>query len=131
MQSFKFTILILCIVFSFSCKDNSTNPKTILPTRALSLSASATTGTAPCDIVFTGTFNSYTDTTRMHFPDMFIIGSAGMTVIPYALPDTTVPAKRIYIDTLHYPYAGSYSVHMLLQTTTQDISSDTITIAVH
>lgn len=67
----------------------------------------------------------------MLYPDMFIIGGAGLTVIPYALPDTTVPAKRIYTDTLNFPGAGTYSIHMLLQTTTHTIFSDTITITIH
>lgn len=131
MQSLRLTLFILCVVFSFSCKDNPTKPDNTLPTRALSLSAKITAGTAPCDIILIGTFNAYTDTTKMRYPDMFIIGAAGLTVIPYSLSDTTVSAKRTYIDTLHFPYTGTYSIHMLLQTTTQNISSDTMTITIY
>lgn len=130
MQSLKFTVLILCIVFSFSCKDNSTSPNATLPTRALSLSASTTTGTAPCDVILTGTFNAYTDTTKMYYPDMFIVGGPGRIVMPYSVGGATIPAKRIYVDTLHLP-AGSFSIHMVLSTTTQMISSDTIAITIH
>lgn len=131
MKVLRLAIFILCTVFSFSCKDNLTNPDTTLPKRALSLSASATEGTAPCDIIFTGTFNAYTDTTKMHYPDMFIISIPGRTFVPYVMPDTTVPAKRTYIDTLFFQNAGTYSIHMLLQTTIENISSDTIVINIH
>ncbi|MCX6120970.1 MAG: hypothetical protein NTX44_05080 [Ignavibacteriales bacterium] len=132
MKIVKEAIVMVFIIVSFACKDNATNPSINQPTRALSLRANATSGTSPCNIILTGTFNAYTDTTTMHTPDMFVIGGPGLTVIPYWLSGyPPIPAKRTYIDTLYFPYAGSFSVHMLLQTMTQDIYSDTITFTIN
>jgi hypothetical protein len=125
-------MFVLCIVLSFSCKDNPTESDKTLPTRALSLGANTTTGTTPCDVILTGTFNAYTDTTKMYVPDMFVVGAQGRIVIPYALTGTTsIPAKRIYVDTLGFTQAGTYSIYMALSTTTQMIYSDTLAITIH
>ena len=132
MKNICVTILTACALLSFSCKDNATNPIDTRPARALSLSANAAAGTAPCSIVITGTFNAYSDTTTMHTPDMFVIGGPGLTVIPYWLSGhPPIPAKRTYVDTVYFPYAGSYAIHMVLQTMAQNIYSDTLTFTIH
>jgi hypothetical protein len=131
MRSLIFIIYTLCLALFFSCKDNSTSSNVILPTRALSLSASATTATAPRTIILTGTFNAYTDTTKMHSPDMFVVGGPGRIIIPFVLTGTPlIPAKKTYVDTMGFLVAGSYSIHMVLETSTQEISSDTIAITI-
>jgi hypothetical protein len=123
-------LLVLSILVIQSCKDNPTKEKQKIPSSPLSLAVSTALGTAPCDITFTGTFNVYTDTTRMRVPDMFLIGCTGMIVVPYALPDTTVTAKRIYSYTQHFPVPGSFSIYMILQTIQERIVSDTLKIII-
>ncbi len=119
-------LLLLC-----SCKDAGSGPDTLTPTRELSLSASSLTGTAPCEITFTGTFNACTDTTRMYVPDMWLLGGPGRTIIRYALPDTSVPAKRTYTSVRSFPAAGVFHMYMNLQVTTGDVWSDTLTITIY
>ena len=124
-------ILIILFACTFvSCKDYGTNQQFPTPLRALSLSASANNVAAPVNIAFTGTFHAYSDTMKMHVPDMFLMGAPGMTVIRYALPDTTVPAKEQYTYVQHFPQSGSYSIYIVLQTTYGDIFSDTLFVTI-
>ena len=123
--------MVALLVTAFSCRHGSTSPEAEGPVRDLSLRASSATGVAPCDIVFTGTFNAYADTITMHVPDMFLMGGPGRTIIRYALPDTSIPALRTYSSTRHFSSAGYYQMYMVLQTTTRDIFSDTLFITVY
>jgi len=120
--------LLACTILS--CKDNGTNQQLLLPHRPLSLSASANNIVAPVDITFTGTFHAYSDTMKMHVPDFFLMGGPGLTVIRYALPDTTVAAKQAYGFVQHFPHAGLYSMYMVLQTLRGDVFSDTLVITI-
>jgi len=123
--------LIVLLMVPVSCRHATTNPAEVLPTRELSLNASSATGLAPCDILFTGTFNNYNDTIRMHVPEVFLFGGSGKTVVRYALPDTSVPAKRTYSYVEHFALQGTYSMFMVLQTTTKDVFSDTLAVTIH
>jgi hypothetical protein len=124
-------ILIILLTCSLvSCKDNGTNQQIPTPLRALSLSASVNNVAAPVDIAFTGTFHAYSDTMRMYVPDMFLVVAPGRTLIHYALPDTSVLARRTYTYVQHFSSAGTYTIYMLLQTMQGDIFSDTVAIIV-
>ncbi len=135
MQTAVSNTQLLCMValltITSSCKDEATSPDQALPTRELSLTAAAVTGTAPCDILFTGTFNAYADTLRLHVPDMFLMGGPGHTVIRYALPDTSVPPKRTYSHVQQFAAQGKFHMFMVLQTMTRDVFSDTLTISIN
>jgi hypothetical protein len=125
---------VLCfvafVIASVSCQDTSSNPIDVSTPRELSLTASSTTGIAPCDILLTGTFNAFSDTTRIHVPEMFVFGGPGMTVVRYTLLDTSVAAKRTYTYSQHFVSEGTYSMFMILQTTTKDVFSDTLVVTI-
>jgi hypothetical protein len=68
----------------------------------------------------------------MYVPDMFVVGGPGRIVIPYVLTGTTlIPAKRTYIDTIGFSTAGTYSIYMVIETSTQPITSDTLTFTIN
>jgi hypothetical protein len=131
MQSIKIVSILFCMIFLFSCKDNSTNPKSETPTRDLSINAITTSTTAPCSAIITGTFNAYSDTVQMYDPPFSVVVLTSKTYIPYTLSSvTTLSPKKTYMDTISLSTAGSYSVIMVLYTTTKAIVSDTISITV-
>ncbi len=126
-MNLKSIAIILLTLFCLSCKHI---PTEVAIQRPLKLSAATTSGTAPVDIVFTGTFNAYTDTTKVFIPETFFWCIPGRTLIPYQLSDIPVAAKRVYVDTVKFPSSGDYRVFLLLQTTYGPTYSDTIQVSI-
>ena len=125
-------LLSLLIFFALlpGCKDNPTT-QVSAPERSLSLSSNVNNVASPVDITFTGTFHAYSDTSKMHVPDMFLMGAPTRTIVRYILPDTSTPAKRTYTSVQQFSSAGTYSIYMVLQTMQGDVFSDTLAIVVH
>jgi hypothetical protein len=67
----------------------------------------------------------------MYDPPFSVVVLTSKTYIPYTLSSvTTLSPKKTYMDTISLSTAGSYSVIMVLYTTTKAIVSDTISITV-
>ena len=125
----KIISLIFCSLLFVSCSDKATEPTEDLTPR-LVLSANRTSGQSPLTVTYTGKFLGKIDTIKMLVPDSFLFPGTGRTIISYALPDTTQPAKQTY--TADYTYsAGTYKAVMLLQSKHKNFYSDTITITVN
>ncbi len=125
-------ICVVVVVFTLmnfqSCKrDESVQPPVDENAVRLVLTADKVTGSAPLPVNFTGKLYGKIDTLRMKVPDMILYPGAGRTIIRYALPDSSRPARSTYTDTFTYP-SGIHNAVMLLQGKNRDIWSDTLTI---
>lgn len=125
----KITAVIFALAVILGCKNDTTEVRED-DTPRLVLTADKTSGQAPLAVNFTGNFLGRIDTIQMLVPDNFFFPGTGRTLIPYALPDTTQPAKRTY--TAEYTYnAGVYKAVMLLQSKNRNNYSDTLVITVN
>ena len=120
-------IFIFTIPFT-SCKESTTetiednNPKLVL-------SADKVTGNSNLSVNFTGNFTGNIDTIKMLVPSSIMFPGTGKTVIIYNLPDSTVPAKKIYNSTFNYT-TGTFKAVMMVQSKYKRYYSDTLLITV-
>ena len=121
-------VVIALVLSTLSCRES---PTAVAVQQSLELTATPSSGTAPLDVVLTGNFNAYTDTTKVFIPETFFYVMAGKPLIQYRLGDSVVAAKRVYSQTQTFTSAGTYRVCLLLQTTYGTTYSDTIEVSVH
>ncbi|MBI2429929.1 MAG: hypothetical protein HYV29_14265 [Ignavibacteriales bacterium] len=100
-------------------------------TPRLILTADKMSGSSPMTVKFTGKFLGKIDTIQMLVPDFFLFPGHGKTLIRYALPDTTQPAKQFYTEERTYTGQGVVKLVMVLQSKYRDIYSDTLTITIN
>lgn len=123
-----FLLVVIMAIYS-GCYDNiAVVPQDIAP--HFNLSADKTSGSAPLTVHFTGAFNGKIDTILMLVPDCIFYPGSGKTIIAYALPDTTQPAKVYYNESFTYN-SGAYKAVMRLQSKYRTFYSDTLIITVN
>lgn len=123
---------IFAFIFSFLGCQNTTEPvNTINNGEAkLSFSADKTSGPAPLTVNFSAKIIGKMDSLSGHVPDYIFYPGVGLTVIRYALPDTSVAINLVWNSQISYP-KGTYNAVLLYQGIKNGKSIDLLSDTIH